>query len=244
MQLKPDEDLFEIFSHSFFGFGRYRSQLWFVGPYTSFLTNDHPEVARRLEIWHRRGQPPTIDLPEFLTMIDDERYGGDQPRLHRVWSKLARICLAYEGRRIDEEIRSFQARELGSFAAGNALIHALPIENPADGRWPFSEAERPHLRRPDLYTERFARRRLRQISRNLSRHQPSTVICYDLTHRPWWEQLTGATFRKTAVRDCYSMKSERTLFLMVRHPESIGTRNDYFDRVGRLAADLSNSETV
>ncbi|MDX1740413.1 MAG: hypothetical protein R3178_03930, partial [Rhodothermales bacterium] len=215
--------MFEIFSHSFFGFGRYRSPLWFIGPYTSFLTTDSTEIARRLEMWHRRGQPPTVDLSRFLAAIEDTRYGGERPKLHRVWSKLARMCLAYEGHNIDDNVRSYQATELGAFHSDSALVHVLPIESPSEGSWPFSDAERPHLRRPDLYGERFTVRRLRQISRNLARYRPRTVIFYDLTHRQWWEELAGGALQKTSLKDCCLRDTDSTLFMMVRHPESIGT---------------------
>jgi hypothetical protein len=242
MHRQPDEDLFEIFSNSFYGFGQYRSPLWFVGPYASLLTNDRAEIASRLEFWHRRGQPQTVDLPRFLSMIGDDRWSAEQPPLHRVRSKLARICLAFEGQAIEERLRSYQATEFGSFAGSIAALHVLAVETRSETPWPFSTAERAHLRSSNLYADRFADRRLRHLSRRLRRHRPPVVIFYDLTHRAWWEHLAGCVFEKTPVRDCFAVRGGPTLYLMVRHPESIGTRNDYFDRVGHLAAELTADE--
>ena len=237
MPVQPDEDLFEIFSNSFFGFGHFKSPMWFVGPGSSVLTHDEAEIAQRLEYWHRRGQPQLTDLKRFHTMIGDETWVGEDPKLHRVWSKLARMCLAMEGRKVEGNVRSYQADELGRTDGSSALLHVLPVNVEAEAEWPYARLERPYLRRPDLYADRFAARRLRYLVRKIKRYRPRIVICYDLTHRAWWEQLSGQGFEKTSIRDCFIAEGDPTSFLMVRHPESIGTRNDYFVKVGRLAAE-------
>ncbi len=177
------------------------------------------------------------DLQRFHTMIGDEMWFGEEPHLHRVWGKLARICLALEDREVEANVRSYQANELGRTDGSSALLHVLPVNVQAGVDWPFGRLQRPYLRRPDLYVERFAVRRLKHLARQIHRYRPRIVFCYDLTHRPWWEQLCGQTFEKTSVRDCFDATSASTAFLMVRHPESVGTRNDYFVKVGRLAAE-------
>jgi len=237
MNARIDEDLFEIFSNSFFGFGTYRAPLWFIGPYADLLGAEPTEIARRLEFWHRRGQPALVDLGRFQRMMGVPSWSGEQPRLHRIWGRLARICLASEGRRIDEQVRAFQAGELGSTAGRSAILHVLPVECRPSERWPYEALETAHLKQPNLYSERFADRRLLQLSHLIKRYQPPAVVFYDLTHRAWWERVVLGPFTRTRVRDCFSARSEATRYLMVRHPESVGTRNEYFDEVGHLAAE-------
>jgi hypothetical protein len=239
MSFPLDEGLLEIFSNSFYGYGAYRSPIWFIGPQATMLGRDRDEAARRLELWHRRGQPQTVDLPRFYSMMGEKKWFTEAAQLHRVWSKLARIALAFQDGEATERVRSYQAEELGRMKGQNLLLHLLAAEHLPDAEWPYTRLETPYLRRPDLYVERFAERRALHISRQIRRYNPRVAVFYDLTNKLWWNRITGAEFEKSSVRDCFAVRRDSTLYLMVRHPESIGTRNDYFTNVGRLAASMT-----
>lgn len=241
MNLSVDEGLFEIFSGSFVGFGHYRSPVWFVGPFADLLGRDESEAARRLEIWHRRGQPTVVDLQRIHTLIGEDRWFGDHASLHRVWSKLARVSLAFEGRPVVPNVRAYQATELARGAGGTTLIHLLAVDARRDNVWPYRRLETPYLRSPELYAERFTERRARHIARQVQRYRPSVVVFYDVTHRRWWEQIAGVSFGRSEVRSCFGAQRDGTIFLMIRHPESVGTRNEYFARAGSLAAALATN---
>jgi hypothetical protein len=75
-----DDLLLDEFAHSFYGYGHYGGQFWFIGMEEGG-GDSCTEAAKRLEAWALRGRREIDDVAEYLTAIGITYLHNDHPKL-------------------------------------------------------------------------------------------------------------------------------------------------------------------
>src|SRR4051794_23061661 len=121
-----DEQLLSNFIATFYGYGDYRAQYWFVGMEEG--GGDTLEAnAARLAAWDSRGRRELEDLVEYHSPLGVSRYTGERPKIQATWGKLIRILLSAEGATQvnPEQVRAYQREHLGREGGENCLLELL-----------------------------------------------------------------------------------------------------------------------
>ncbi len=233
------DPLLEVFVDTFLGYGSFRAPLWFVGPVATPLTSEADDPGRTILSWHRRGHRELEDLCDFHAAGGVSAWFGPRPRLHRIWGKLSRLALAYADRTTaHRDVRHYQATRLGARNGQTCMLYLYPIAPSADTRVRGMD-ESADWRRASADT-RWAARRQNLIRRKIQKHSPDVVVFYDVSHRDTWQVIADGVFAPSELPQCLHCAGGDTTYLMLRHPESIGITNEYFERAGRLAAGRSH----
>lgn len=239
-----DWKLLEIYLGGHYGFGSYAANVWLVGPGAPLRGATRKKIGLRINAWHRRGQREMDDLYSFHAASGDTEWFTPNPRIDRTWSRLSRFMVAFRGATVsDESVRSCQAEELGRHSNRNACLINLLCVSPVAKPWPFSGSPINYLSNPDRFVDQFLERRKRHIRSRLGRERPGLVVFYDRTHADVWSSIAGVSFSPTELDSCHAARSKGTLFMLVRHPESVGTTNAYFEEAGELAATLMAAQS-
>ena len=107
-----DDLLLDEFAHSFYGYGNYGGQFWFIGMEEGG-GDSFAEVAKRLEAWALRGRREIDDVAEYLAAIGITHLHNDHPKLQSTWSGLIRILLSSNGETpTTEQVREYQRTSL------------------------------------------------------------------------------------------------------------------------------------
>ncbi|MBT8399361.1 MAG: hypothetical protein KJO98_02695 [Rhodothermia bacterium] len=240
-----DWKLLEIYLDGHYGFGSYAADVWLVGPGSRLHGMGRKHIEQRIAAWHRRGQREMDDLYSFHAASGDVDRFTANPRIDRTWSRLSRFVLASRGETVlEDSVRSYQAEVLGRQSERDACLVNLMAVNPVTTPWPFGHSPLSYLSNPDRFVDQFLARRTRHIRSRVRRHKPGLVIFYDRTHTDVWMNIAGVTFTPTELSGCHAARSSNTLFMLLRHPESVGTTNRYFERAGEMVANLKASKTL
>lgn len=229
------DPLLEVFVDTFLGYGTFMAPLWFVGPFVTSVAREQEDGGRTILAWHRRGHRELEDLRDFHLAAGESTWFDPKPRLHRIWGKLSRLALSYANRvTSDYDVRHFQATELGSRSGETCMLYLYPTAHDSHAR-PHATGSGVDTRRARLDSKWSSRRR-NMIRMKIRKHRPDVVIFYDVSHRQAWQSIAESSFAPSHLPQCMHAAGPNTEYLMLRHPESIGITNEYFEKAGQLAA--------
>jgi hypothetical protein len=139
--MRLDDTLLQQYMAGFCGYGDHEADYWLVG-LEEGSTGTMDEIASRLNVWHARGRPELDDLVGFHEQTGlGSRYFGTRPRLQATWGRLIRVLLAAQGiAPTREQVRQFQATELGRIGGRNSLMELFPLPACSTGHWPYSDS--------------------------------------------------------------------------------------------------------
>ena len=186
------------------------------------------------------------DLAAFCYEVGLPQWFGKQAKLQPTWSKFCRMILAAEGRPTDtEEVRRYQAEQLGRGDGNSCLMELLPLPSPSLKHWLYERrSQLPQLRDRQTYMEHYASARASHIRKRIAEHQPRAVVfsSVDARYMPWWRAIAGVNFeRREAERRAYFVGERgRTQFVVTNHPVAMGITNAYFHEIGRVIGVPSN----
>jgi hypothetical protein len=229
-----DDLLLDEFAHSFYGYGNYGGQFWFIGMEEGG-GDSFAEVARRLEAWALRGRREIDDVAEYLAAIGIKHLHNDHPKLQSTWSGLIRILLSSEGQPpTTEQVREYQRTSLGRLAGNTYLTELFPLPSPSLGHWLYAQhSGLPYLAKRGIYRQHCLTFRSAHLRMRIGEHRPATVVFYGFSYRPYWQAIAGVDFRLES-DGVYTGRNDSTLFIMTKHPAATGVTNEYFHQVGRL----------
>ncbi len=236
-----DDQLLEDFMKTFYGYGNYSSDFWFVGMEEGG-GNSFADINNRLHDWDRRGRVELEDIAAYHAEIGGQRFFGPQPKLQPTWNRLIRILLSATGQNVHTEaVRAYQKDHLGRHLSGNCLIELLPLRSPSLGHWLYAQHSRlPYLTSRAEYTSYRAPLRAVHLQQRIQECKPKAVIFYSVnpSYMHWWKVIANAPFT-TELADgerMYIAKTADTIFAITRHPVTQGVKNDYFHHVGKIIA--------
>jgi hypothetical protein len=234
-----DDPLLHDFMNTFYGYGSYTGDYWFVGMEEGG-GNLFTEIEQRLNDWHRRGRQELEDIVAYHAEICAERFFGPNPKLQPTWNRLIRIELSAKGQDVDtERVRAYQKEHLGRHTSTNCLVELLPLPSRSTRDWLYAQhSQLPCLTSREVYTHQFAQLRAAHLKQRIQQYKPKAVVFYsvNLSYIHWWEVIAGVEFTKSMVgdRDCYVAQNEDTVFAITHHPVANGVKNEYFHQVGKI----------
>jgi hypothetical protein len=232
-----DDELLQEFMHSFYGYGNYRGDYWFVGMEEGG-GNSVEGVARKLATWESRGKRELEDLVGEPGTTGVSRYFTENPPIQRTWGGLIRIMFSIEGRSATtDEIRRYQRDLLGRSDGNTCLLELLPLPSPSTGHWLYKDySQLLYLTNRETYKNELIAGRSAHLKKRIEKYKPKVVVFYSVGYGPYWKQIAGVDFSLAEVDGVYVGQNDHTIFAITKHPAAKGITNEYFRRVGELIA--------
>ncbi len=107
-----DDQILQRFMTTFYGYGNYQADFWFVGMEEGG-GDSFTNVQDRIISWHERGEHETEDLMAFHNSIHMSFFFEGKAKLQPTWNKLIRIIFSAEQRNCTtEDVRTYQKNSL------------------------------------------------------------------------------------------------------------------------------------
>jgi hypothetical protein len=234
-----DDRLLTEFFQTFYGYGNYSGQFWFIGMEEGG-GNSFSEINTRLTAWANRGKNELEDLAEYHNDIGVRDWFNNKPKLQPTWNKLIRILLSSSGELpTTEQVREYQKTLLGRLIGDTCLLELLPLPSPSIGKWLYAQySQLPYLKDREIYKQECIASRITHLQDRINQYQPKVVIFYSLSYQDYWKKIAGVDFHQNSDK-IHTDRSESTLFVMTKHPAAQGVTSDYFHQVGQLIATSS-----
>lgn len=232
---------------SFWGFGNYASQYWFVGMEEGG-GNEIQEVSKRLSVWEQLGSPELIDNFEYHKGISGygyENHFQGKIKLQPTWAKLIRAYLNAENPNKEysvDDIKKFQAQSWGRSNSNNCLLDIFPLPSPSAHDWYYDKwCTIPILQSRDTYKNALQAKRIDSLQQKISIYKPKVVMFYafDNNYIKLWEQVAEINFTAKnnfkifREKSAYVSKRDETLFVVTYQPSAIWN-NEYWNNLGKL----------
>lgn len=259
---KIDKDLLEEFMIKFYGYGKLKSDYWFVGMEEGG-GNSFDEIIARLNIWKKHGKPTLLDNHEFHKDLFDEmgRSGNFEKawgKYQRTWGGLIKILLSYENENSPtlQEVKTFQTEKLGANASNNCIVELFPLPSPSTNKFhDFKSAgiDIDYLTSRDSYKSYLKDQRINLLRDLIAENTPKFVIFYSSTpeYIGYWCKISGASetdFRVETIQEINQKKltarfykTKRTCFAIIHHPTYTGVSNEYFKVTGKRIRQILNN---
>lgn len=218
------------FMTSFFGYGSWNANLWFVGMEEGG-GESIDEIERRLTAWD--GSDELADVRDFHRAIGSDRWFRRRPPIQSTWGKLIRVALAAAGRATDNEtVRTYQRDELARRDGETALIELFPLPSPSTSEWLYGDTCITDLATRARYLDALAPQRIAQLRRRIVTHQPHAVVFYGSAYRRYWEEIAATAFTPVASGAFDAARSVPTIYILTAHPVGHGVTNRQFEAIG------------
>jgi hypothetical protein len=239
-----NDELLSEFIQSFYGYGNYRGQFWFIGMEEGGGSS-FSDISTRLNAWSNRDKKELEDLKEYHDCIGVKNLFNDKPQLQPTWNKLIRILLSSrEGIPTTEQVRAYQKNKLGRLSGETCLLELLPLPSPSIGQWIYAQHSKlPYLLDRESYRLNSISSRITDLQDRIRRYQPKVVIFYGLSYQEHWTKIAGIDFKLNS-DGIYVGESESTLFVITKHPAARGMKNEYFHQVGKIISDSCKNKLV
>lgn len=232
-----DDQLLESMINTFYGYGNYQGDYWFIGMEES--GGDFETINQRINIWSKRGQQEIEDLAAYHLAM--ETWGEN---IQPTWKGLIRILLSAKGyKNINtKHILEYQLNSLGRKSKETCLLELFPLPSPSIRHWLYNQhSQLAFLADRDTYRNYCVEQRINHISQSIQEHQPKAVIFYGKGYEYYWKKIINQEFLPT--KDGFLVGENRqTLFVIAKHPVAFGTSNEYFHNIGRLIASKSSKK--
>src|ERR1035437_1687295 len=149
-----DDLILDQFMTSFFGFGSFEAEYWFIGMEEGGGSSLE-EASNRLATWEKGGEKELEDVRAYHEALNLNRYFSDPVALQPTWTQLIRIYLVSNGLPDKiENIKAFQKEELGRKVGNTCLLELMPLPSPGTNRWNYAQwSDLPGLHTRKLYLE-------------------------------------------------------------------------------------------
>jgi hypothetical protein len=190
-----DDLMLEKFIHSFFGYGSYKADYWFIGMEEGG-GGSLEEVASRLSCWRERGERQLEDVRAYHEALGINQFFHEPVKIQRTWAQLCRIVLASQGLSEDlRAIKAYQKDKLGRQDGETCLMELLPLPSPGTDRWFYKDwSKLGFLSCRDKYKEKVLPFRIRDIKERIEKWRPQSVVFYGTGYRAYWESIAEAAF--------------------------------------------------
>lgn len=240
MQQAPATATLERFTTTFFGYGSWAAPIWIVGMEEGGGATV-AEVTRRLAVWEQRGGRDLEDLVQYHHAIGVTKHMNADARIQPTWAKMIHLLFGARGLPFDtEQVRSFQARDLGRSNGDTCILELLPLPSPNVRTWSYAPWNVPYLRDRKTYRQHLVPERVERIRARVSTYRPKAVVFLGMSYLEHWQKIAGTPLE---VQENVAVAGGDTLYIAVRHPASRGVTNAYFRGVGELISRRLGFET-
>jgi hypothetical protein len=244
----PYEKIIPNYINSFIGYGCPQNKFWFVGMEEGG-GDVMDKVHKRWQTWNARGQKQTEDLVDFSMLIGEGRWFQEPYPLQATWRRLIRFFLQYQnpGNYSIDQIRDFQRNQLGRLndTESPCLFELMPLPSPRIDEWAYQQhavGQLAYLADRDNYDESVMPVRTDLIRLLIETHRPEVVCFYGMEYLEQWQNIVGNKvlqlqpfmFENQNLGNYSLLDLNGTRFIVLKHPTAPGSRNTYFERLGRL----------
>jgi hypothetical protein len=229
-----DPTLVRDYIASFYGYGHFGADYWFIGLEEGGVSRIE-EFEARLDAWGDLGKPALADIRAFHQKLGGTDWFTDDAPLQRTWRALIRTRYAAKSLPMGrEDARRYQVQDLASETGDVALLELLPL--PARGRnpdepWFYGSIALPELTSRASYVEAVRETRRKKLIALIDEHAPVAVITYG--ERDEWRRHLNADRPLNA--KAWIGSRGKTVLVCTTHPE--GARSDaHWDEIGRAIA--------
>lgn len=239
-----DKQLHE-FAQTFYGYGNYHSDYWFVGMEEGG-GDSFQDVATRLDAWCKRGEHELEDMVEYHAAIGVKCFFDKHPKLQSTWSKLIRIVLSIKGQKAKTpQVREYQRQLLGRSNGETCLIELLPLPSPATNKWLYAQhSQLPHLASREAYSQHYLPLRTAHLKQRIHEYKPKGVVFYSFSYRRHWQEIADVPLSLVASNNVYVGHNGESIFIVTKHPVAHGVTNDYFHKVGQIIVNTKEREST
>lgn len=166
---------------NFVGYGELDADVWFLG--MEEAGGGEENLRARLKF------RAVEDCAEAHQILGIRKHHWGKKIIQRTWRGMCYIMLCLAGQETTtENIRNYQADQLGRFGHNSLLCELTPIPKPSIGSWGYEELIPQYASAADYYSTVLPRRHkyLREL---LSKHSPKVVIGYGKKYWPDYQRL-------------------------------------------------------
>ena len=236
---KLDDNLLLKFVHSFYGYGNYQGDFWFVGMEEGG-GGSLSEIQNRLQVWKEHQQLELEDLFLFHSGMKVDEYFWQDPKLQKTWTQLIRVMLIYHGKEAElKECKDYQRDKLARHGSDHCLLELFPLPSPSSSHWlygDYSDIEEFSTR--EHYKKSCVEFRINHLKGQINKYQPKYVIFYGSSYIEYWEQVAGIKFSPSENGSFYYSNDKATKFLVIKHPAARGVSNNYYLEIGEYLKDI------
>jgi hypothetical protein len=230
---------------SFWGFGQYESQYWFVGMEEGG-GHEIEEISKRFTTWEKLGSSELIDNYEYhlgITGYGYERFFEGNIKLQSTWKKLIRAYLNIENPNKNysaDDVKKIQANNWGRKTSNNCLLDIFPLPSPSASKWLYNEwSDLEILKDRSTYKNTLKDKRIKALRRRVLLYKPKVVMYYGIgkEYLEIWEEVSGVkfspknNFKIFENKSIYLMRKGKTLFAVTYQPSG-AWNNQYWNKVG------------
>ena len=235
MPQTSNDQLLSHFMQTFYGYGNYQGDYWFIGMEEGG-GDTWAEVQKRLTTWQARGAQPLEDLVDYHLAVGITHPFTDHPKIQPTWGKLIRLLLSLTGATPTREtIRQLQRTQWARHDGNVCLLELLPLPSPSTQHWLYAEhSALPALATREHYRTVWSAQRITGLQAQLARYHPKVVIFYSFGYLAYWRAIVGGEFQAEAGGAFYQTRVGETHFVVIKHPAATGVTSAYFEEVGRF----------
>jgi len=230
----PDDLLYQFIT-TFYGSGNYSGKYWFVGMEEGG-GNDLIQVTDRINTWKDLGGTELVDIFDFHIRINYPEYFTNDVKLQPTWKQQARIVLTSKGLTVTtDQVKAYQRDVIGRRDSETCLLELLPLPSPSTAIWNYDQwSDLPFLKSRKTYTEYCIPLRCDHIRSQIIKYQPRFVIFFGFgkSYKKYWHSIAGKSVHFLDKGDFFSYKSDKTLYIIAKHPAARGISNAYFESIG------------
>ncbi|SRR5579883_467023 len=230
-----DDRLLEKYIQTFYGYGNYDGEFWFVGKEEGG-GGTVDDVLQRLSTWSQRGYRELEDVYEYHEGLGATHLFGSRPVIQRTWAKLIRSLLKAKGQEVTiAQVKEYQGQHLARKNGESCLLELLPLPSPSVGQWLYDTySQLPQLRDRQGYREFYVSQRADHIRQRILGHKPRAVVFYssDGWYQYWWKVIAEGVSFSTHESGALLGSNGSTLFVIAKHPTTHGVTNEYFEAIG------------
>ncbi len=230
-----NDPLLNHFIHTFYGYGNYSADYWFIGMEEGG-GQSLDEINRRISFWQARGQRELEDVRAYHEELGLAQFFREPVKLQRTWAQLCRIVLASKGEPQDiHAIKTYQKDKLGRLEGATCLMELLPLPSPGTDRWYYGDwSKLAFLSSRSLYRDEVLPMRIKNLKERIEKWQPKFVVFYGTGYWDHWVEITETSFLRIEPHGFGLAKKDTTCFLIIQHPAAKGVSNEYFQSAGKL----------
>lgn len=214
---------------NFWGYGDFKSDIWFVGMEEGY-NQDNESLLKRLEATAGK---------EIFDIYDDMKHDNahmkwfeEGSKTQATYRRLIYLLLYLQNKKEPtlEEIRQFQIKQFGRKKSNHAVLELMPL--PAKSisvkDWVYKEAKLEGLNTRKEYLKIYKPKRVARLRELINKYKPKIVIFYSLTYLEDWKETIPVPLQKVANTKLYIAKDHDTLYAVVPHSTSFGiSTNDW-----------------
>lgn len=205
----------------FVGYGVLNADVWFLG--MEEAGGGEENIRARLKFRQ------VEDCAEAHKILGITKHHWGKKTIQRTWRGMCYIMLCLEGKDpTAENIRNYQADDLGRYQGNTLLGELMPIPKPSISDWAYEDLIPQYTSREDYYAK-VKPYRLDYLHKRIHENHPKTIIAYGKSY--WSEYQTLFEDLTFQAYDSFLVANRKGMKVILTDHFTARTMNDKFDEI-------------